>query len=45
VQVTAPSSLIGTIASVAVTDVSSNSLFGVLVQKPEQQPALLGAGA
>ncbi|HTC03036.1 MAG TPA: MiaB/RimO family radical SAM methylthiotransferase, partial [Xanthobacteraceae bacterium] len=49
VQVTAPSSLIGTIASVAVTEVSSNSLFGVLVQKPEQQPtqqpALLGAGA
>ena len=45
VQVTAPSSLIGTIALVAVTEVSSNSLFGVLVQKPEQQPALLGAGA
>jgi tRNA-2-methylthio-N6-dimethylallyladenosine synthase len=45
VQVTAPSSLIGTIAPVAVTEVSSNSLFGVLVQKPEQQPALLGAGA
>ena len=32
VQVTAPSSLIGTIAPVAVTEVSSNSLFGVLVQ-------------
>jgi tRNA-2-methylthio-N6-dimethylallyladenosine synthase len=47
VQVTAPSSLIGTIAPVAVTEVSSNSLFGVLVQTPEQQqqPALLGAGA
>ena len=45
VQVTAPSSLIGTIAPVAVTEVSSNSLFGVLMQKPEQQPALLGAGA
>ena len=47
VQVTAPSSLIGTIARVAITEVSSNSLFGVLVTKPEhqQQPALLGAGA
>jgi tRNA-2-methylthio-N6-dimethylallyladenosine synthase len=47
VQVTAPSSLIGTIAPVDVTEVSSNSLFGVLVPKPEhqQQPALLGAGA
>jgi tRNA-2-methylthio-N6-dimethylallyladenosine synthase len=47
VQVTAPSSLIGTIAPVAVTEVSSNSLFGVLVQTPEQQqqPALLGVGA
>jgi tRNA-2-methylthio-N6-dimethylallyladenosine synthase len=47
VQVTAPSSLIGTIARVAITEVSSNSLFGVLVTKPEHQqhPALLGAGA
>ena len=48
VQVTAPSSLLGTIAPVAVTEVSSNSLFGVLVSKHEhqqQQPALLGAGA
>jgi tRNA-2-methylthio-N6-dimethylallyladenosine synthase len=47
VQVTAPSSLIGTIARVVITEVSSNSLFGVLAQKAEQprQPALLGAGA
>jgi tRNA-2-methylthio-N6-dimethylallyladenosine synthase len=47
VQVTAPSSLIGTIAAVSVTEVSSNSLFGVLEseQQPAQQPALLGAGA
>jgi len=49
VQVTAPSSLIGTIAAVTVSAVSSNSLFGVLVQElgqqPAQQPALLGAGA
>jgi tRNA-2-methylthio-N6-dimethylallyladenosine synthase len=44
VQVTAPSSLIGTIAAVAVTEVSSNSLFGVLPEQ-QQQPALLGAGA
>jgi tRNA-2-methylthio-N6-dimethylallyladenosine synthase len=49
VPVTAPSSLIGTIARVEIVDVASNSLFGVLVQKPEQAsmqpPALLGAGA
>jgi tRNA-2-methylthio-N6-dimethylallyladenosine synthase len=49
VQVTAPSSLIGTIARVEITEVSSNSLFGVPVQKLEQAftqpPALLGAGA
>jgi len=49
VQVTAPSSLIGTVAAVAVTEVSSNSLFGALTQSPEQkrapQPALLNAGA
>jgi tRNA-2-methylthio-N6-dimethylallyladenosine synthase len=55
VQVTAPSSLIGTIARVEITEVSSNSLFGVQVlnpdqvQKPDQASpqhrALLGAGA
>jgi tRNA-2-methylthio-N6-dimethylallyladenosine synthase len=47
VQVVAPSSLIGTIAAVGITEVSSNSLFGVLAQKsePQQPPALLGAGA
>jgi tRNA-2-methylthio-N6-dimethylallyladenosine synthase len=49
VPVTAPSSLIGTIARVEIVDVAGNSLFGVLVQKPEQAatqpPALLGAGA
>jgi tRNA-2-methylthio-N6-dimethylallyladenosine synthase len=49
VQVTAPSSLIGTIAAVRITEVSSNSLFGVLVQdqdqQPAQPPALAGAGA
>jgi tRNA-2-methylthio-N6-dimethylallyladenosine synthase len=49
VPVTAPSSLIGTIARVEITEVAGNSLFGVLIQKPDQAatqpPALLGAGA
>jgi tRNA-2-methylthio-N6-dimethylallyladenosine synthase len=47
VQVVAPSSLIGTIVSIGITEVSTNSLFGVLAQKsePQQSPALLGAGA
>ena len=49
VQVTAPSSLTGTVAAVTVTEVSSNSLFGALAASPEQrrapQPALLNAGA
>jgi tRNA-2-methylthio-N6-dimethylallyladenosine synthase len=49
VQVTAPSSLIGKIAAVTITEISSNSLFGVLAQRTEQQPArqpaLAGAGA
>jgi len=49
VQVTAPSSLIGTVAAATVTEVSSNSLFGALAPSPEQgyapQPALLDAGA
>jgi len=49
VQVTAPSSLIGTVAAVTITEISSNSLFGALAQSPEQkrapQPVLLNAGA
>jgi tRNA-2-methylthio-N6-dimethylallyladenosine synthase len=45
VQVTAPSSLIGNIAEVCVTEISSNHLFGVLAQAPAQWPALVGAGA
>jgi tRNA-2-methylthio-N6-dimethylallyladenosine synthase len=45
VQVTAPSSLIGNIAEVSVTEISSNSLFGVLAHAPVQQPVLVGAGA
>jgi tRNA-2-methylthio-N6-dimethylallyladenosine synthase len=45
VQVTAPSSLIGNIAEVSVTEISSNSLFGVLAHAPVQQPVFVGAGA
>jgi len=41
VQVEAPSSLIGEIASVTITEVSTNSLFGALAR----QPALAAAGA
>jgi tRNA-2-methylthio-N6-dimethylallyladenosine synthase len=41
VQVEAPASLIGKIASVSITEAASNSLFGALIQ----QPALAGAGA
>jgi tRNA-2-methylthio-N6-dimethylallyladenosine synthase len=41
VQIEAPSSLIGEIAAVTITEVASNSLFGALTQ----QPALAGAGA
>jgi tRNA-2-methylthio-N6-dimethylallyladenosine synthase len=49
VQVEAPSSLIGKIATVTVTDVGSNSLFGALTyaraQNPPSESALLPAGA
>jgi len=45
VQVNAPQSLIGEIAAVTVTEISSNSLFGVLAPAPARQPALLGAEA
>jgi tRNA-2-methylthio-N6-dimethylallyladenosine synthase len=41
VQVEAPSSLIGEIASVTITEVASNSLFGALAR----EPALAAAGA
>src|SRR5262249_561070 len=34
VQVTAPSSMIGTIAPVIMTELSANSLFGALVEAP-----------
>jgi tRNA-2-methylthio-N6-dimethylallyladenosine synthase len=49
VQAEAPASLVGEIAAVAITEIASNSLFGMLAQKPPQQPAqqpaCLGAGA
>jgi tRNA-2-methylthio-N6-dimethylallyladenosine synthase len=45
VQVTAPASLIGKIAAVTVTEIASNSLFGVLAHAPAHHAAHLGAGA
>ena len=45
VQTEAPTSLIGTIAPVTITDVSSNSLFGALARKPPMERVMLGAGA
>jgi hypothetical protein len=49
VQVDAPSWLIGEIATVTVTEVGSNSLFGALTharaQYPSSESALLPAGA
>jgi len=41
VQIEAPPSLIGEIATVTITEVARNSLFGALTQ----EPALAGAGA
>jgi tRNA-2-methylthio-N6-dimethylallyladenosine synthase len=45
VQVAAPASMIGEIAPVTITEVSSNSLFGALARTPAREGALLGAGA
>ena len=45
VQVTAPASLLGEVAAVTITEIASNSLFGMLAQAPAREPALLGAGA
>jgi tRNA-2-methylthio-N6-dimethylallyladenosine synthase len=47
VQVDGPISLIGTIATVTITEIGSNSLFGALATTASsvQQPALAGAGA
>jgi tRNA-2-methylthio-N6-dimethylallyladenosine synthase len=45
VQVDAPHSLIGEIATVTITEAASNSLFGALARDATEQPALAGAGA
>ena len=49
VQVAAPQTLMGAVAPVAIVEVASNSLFGVLANDPArrstQQPVLIGAGA
>ena len=44
VQVMAPSSLIGEIATAQITDVGSNSLFGALHSMEARAPALAGTG-
>ena len=44
VQAIAPTSLIGAVAAVTVTEIASNSLFGELARTPARQPALAGAG-
>ena len=47
VQVTAPASLLGTITTVTITEIASNSLFGALAldaQTRAPEPALLPAG-
>jgi len=44
VQVMAPSSLIGEIATVQITGIGSNSLFGALCSTQAREPALAGAG-
>jgi len=45
VQVEAPEAMLGQIAAVTITEVSSNSLFGALAQAPAREPAFAGAGA
>jgi tRNA-2-methylthio-N6-dimethylallyladenosine synthase len=45
VQVMAPSSLIGEIATVGITGIGSNSLFGALPSAPERDPAPAAMGA
>jgi len=45
VQVMAPSSLIGEIATVRITGVGSNSLFGALPSVREREPAPAAMGA
>jgi tRNA-2-methylthio-N6-dimethylallyladenosine synthase len=45
VQVAAPGAMIGMIATVTITEVASNSLFGTLAHTSALEPALAGAGA
>jgi tRNA-2-methylthio-N6-dimethylallyladenosine synthase len=45
VQVTAPSSMIGTIAPVIMTELSANSLFGALVEAPARSSQAVHAEA
>ncbi len=45
VQVMAPQTLLGQVAAVTISDVASNSLFGVMAHTNAQAPALLAAGA
>ena len=45
VQAVAPASLIGEIAAVTITEIGSNSLFGVLVETAPQATALRPAAA
>ncbi len=45
VQVTAPASMMGAVATVTITEVASNSLFGTLAHTSAHEPALAGAGA
>jgi tRNA-2-methylthio-N6-dimethylallyladenosine synthase len=45
VQVTAPASLLGEIATVTITEIASNSLFGTLAQTPVREPIAVGVGA
>ncbi len=45
VQVTAPASMIGEVATVTIVDVASNSLFGAMAQMSAREPALADAGA
>jgi tRNA-2-methylthio-N6-dimethylallyladenosine synthase len=45
VQADAPASLIGEIASVKITDVGSNSLFGTLMREPVIDPVMADMGA
>ena len=45
VQVLAPAAAIGEIATVTITEVASNSLFGSLAPTNAREPALVGVGA